>query len=125
MLLSLPLIKTEGTALYAAQKILSFCSAHYKEDLSIKRLSRELFLSESYITKTFSHKLGCSFREYINGLRIQDAKMLLQSTDMKIIDIMYTSGFNNQSGFNRVFLQETGLSPRAYRAALRKGIQKI
>ncbi len=115
LLLSMPLAETERTDLNAAQQILVYCSAHYTEDISIKSVANALYLSESYITKTFSRKLGCSFREYINGLRIADAKALLYTTDMKIIDIMYNCGFNNQSGFNRVFLSETGLSPRAYR----------
>ena len=112
---SLKLIKTESMDLNSAQQVLVYCSEHYREDISVKKVAEALYLSESYITKIFSGKLGYSFCEYINTLRISEAKKLLKNTDKKIIEIMYACGFKNQSSFNRVFYGETGVTPKEYR----------
>ncbi len=118
ILKSLKLVKTENTDVNSAQQVLIYCSEHYREDMSIKNVASALYLSESYVTKIFSGKLGCSFREYINTLRINEAKKLLRNTVMKIVEIMYACGFKNQSSFNRVFYEETGFTPKEYRRSI-------
>ena len=118
VLLSLRLVGTEGTDISTIQKILIYCSQHYTEDISLKMISQSIYVSQSAITKTFSNKLGCSFRDYINRLRISKAKYELENTDRKITDIMNQCGFQNQSSFNRVFLEITGTSPSQCRKAV-------
>lgn len=113
--LALTLSNIQETDLNIIQKILSYCSEHYKEDISVKSVSAALYVSESAITKIFSTKLGYSFREYINILRISEAKSLLKHSNKRIIDIMYECGFQNQSSFNRVFYNDCGLTPKEYR----------
>ena len=97
------------------QRILSYCTEHYKEDITGKDVAKACFVSESYITKIFAGKLCIPFRTYINQLRLSEAKKLLEHTDLKINEIMCASGFNNQSSFNRIFTEETGMTPRDYR----------
>ena len=120
LLISQPLDAVENMDISVAQKILQYCSEHYLEDLSVKQVAQSLHVSESCVTKTFSAKLNCSFRKYINTLRLADAKKLLRSTDRKIIDIMLACGFNNQSRFNSLFYEDTGLTPREYRMQQRR-----
>lgn len=111
----LELRKRENLDFSAMQLILMYCSEHFRENITAKNLAAALFLSESYISKIFSKKIGCSFRDYINTLRISEAKKLLKNTDTKITDIMYACGFNNQSSFNRIFYDYTGCTPYQYR----------
>lgn len=111
----LDLVDIAETDTETAQKILLYLSQHYKENLSIKSAASNLFISESYITKIFSELIGMPFRKYINILRISEAKKLLENTNMRIIDIMLECGYKNQSSFNRIFYEETGLSPKEYR----------
>ena len=116
MLLSFSLTTKQDTDFGIVQQILRFCSDNYQnEDISLALVSENLYVSSSYITKIFSSKLGCSFKEYINGLRIMQAKELLQNTEMKIIDIMCECGFKNQSSFNRIFVETCGMTPKEYR----------
>lgn len=96
-------------------EVLSYCAEHFAEDISITAVARSLHISESYVTKLFNTKLNSSFRNYVNQLRIMEAKKLLRSTSRSIVDIMLSCGFNNQSSFNRVFSQETGMTPRQFR----------
>ena len=109
-------LEAANTAGDATTQLLSYCADHYSEKITVKSTAQALFLSESYVSKIFSQKLGCSFREYINTLRIHKAQTLLQETQLQILQIMAECGFQNQSSFNRVFRQHTGLSPREYRA---------
>lgn len=120
LLLSQPLVAVENSDMSVLQKILQYCSEHYLEDISVKSVAEDLHVSESYVTKTFSSKLNCPFRKYINTLRLADVKKLLRSTDRKIIDIMLACGFNNQSRFNSLFCEDTGLTPRQYRTQQRR-----
>ena len=96
-------------------QILSYCAEHFTEEITVKALAANLYISESYASKIFSRQLGCSFREYINRLRVQRAQHLLENTQLRIGQIMTQCGFQNQSSFNRVFLQITGKSPRDFR----------
>ena len=109
------LIKTEKMAMTSIQNILSYCTDHYRENISIKKVASALYLSESYISKVFAGKLGCSFRSYINTLRIREAAKLLRTAENSVIDVMYASGFENQSSFNRIFFAEMGCTPSEYR----------
>ena len=104
-----------GSARGVTTQILAYCAEHYAEDISVKTLADALYVSESYVSKVFAQKLGYSFREYINALRVHKAQILLRETDRKILEVMTACGFRNQSSFNRIFREATGLSPREYR----------
>lgn len=98
-----------------AVKILEYCTEHFCENISVKSISEALYISQSYISKIFSNKLKCNFREYINILRIEKAKTMLETSDGKIVDIMLECGFENQSSFNRVFKDICDVTPNEYR----------
>ncbi len=115
LLLTIPTEPVNELDLELIQRLLKYCEEHYREDISISTISDTLHISESYVTKLFSARLDCSFRKYINRLRLTEVKKLLRSSEKSIVDIMLTCGFNNQSSFNRVFYEEIGCTPREYR----------
>lgn len=115
LLTQMPLDAVEELDTNTVQKLLLYCQEHYRDNISVTAATRALHISERYVTKIFADRQGCSFRKYINRLRVMDVKKLLQETDRTITDIMLACGFNNQSTFNRVFSEETGMSPRAFR----------
>ena len=63
----------------------------------------------------FKAMSGLSLRAYINALRIRDAVVYLENTDMPISEIAYTLGYEDSKYFSTVFLREKGCSPSAYR----------
>ena len=113
-----PLKDADHSSTDTVVKILEYCATHYTGDITVQEVSEALYMSQSQISKIFSHKLKCSFREYINLLRIGKAKELLADSRQKILDVMSACGFQNQSSFNRVFLEYCGVSPREYRQKL-------
>ena len=115
LLKQMPMEMVEQTDTNTVQKLLLYCQEHYKEPISVTTAAKAVHISERYVTKIFAQRQGCSFRKYINRLRIMDIKKLLQESDRTITDIMLACGFNNQSTFNRVFFEEVGISPREFR----------
>lgn len=113
---TMPLCHIESVSENMIKPILLYCSEHFADDdISIKKIADDLYISQSYVSKIFSFKLKYKFREYINTLRISYAKKLLLESDLKIVDIMLECGFKNQSSFNRIFSEICGSSPSEYR----------
>ena len=82
---------------------------------SYKEMAQLIFLSGASFCRLFKRVMGKTFSEYINALRIREAKRLLLVTNEKIINISTTVGYDNVTYFNKVFLRECGLSPGSYR----------
>jgi AraC-like DNA-binding protein len=71
--------------------------------------------SPSAFSRVFHRQTGMTFTAYVNGMRINRACRLLTTSDQPITDICFEAGFNNVSNFNRQFLSQTAMTPRAYR----------
>ncbi|GHU87307.1 AraC family transcriptional regulator [Spirochaetia bacterium] len=65
--------------------------------------------------RRFKKKTGMTFVEYLNSVRINNAKKLLQQSKMYVDDIAYECGFNSISFFNRKFKEQSGVTPMDYR----------
>ena len=121
ILLQVPTEPVEEKDTSTIQKIFLYCQNHYREDITVASVAKAVHISQSCVTKNLSARQGCPFRKYINSLRVAEVKRLLEETDRTVTDIMFACGFKNQSTFNRVFYEETGMSPRAYRNQVPQG----
>ena len=102
----------EGRAL---RSIVKWCSKNFKQDISLSILSDKLHLSKYYISHLFSDKLGISFTDYINSLRVSESCKMLRTRNMSITEIAYAVGFGTLRTFNRAFMKQMGISPSEYR----------
>lgn len=97
-----------------------------REDLSypykLEELAASINYSVPYFSSMFKKAVGESFVQYLTRLRIEQAKLLLLTTDHKTFEISESIGFENYRSFNRIFKKETGVSPSDYR---RQGTQSI
>ena len=96
-------------------KILKYISANYNQDLTLTSIAEQFYISPFYLSKIFKKSTNLSIVEYINSLRIREAKELLEHTSTKISDIAETVGFSSSSHFSRTFKLVTGLSPQQYK----------
>jgi AraC-like DNA-binding protein len=98
------------------RRVVSYCMQNFKSpDISLKKMSGDLNISESYISHFLADKLHTGFSTYINSLRVDNACTLLQETRLSITDIAYTCGYNNLRTFNRAFRKCKQKSPTEYR----------
>lgn len=89
---------------------------HFREQISLQSVADTFFVSASYLGKCLQKALGGSnFRQYLNELRIEEAKNLLQSTDKRIYEIAEETGFAESKYFISRFIDQTGMSPAEYR----------
>ena len=95
--------------------IVTFCTQHYNEDLSLALLEERLHLNKYYISHLFSKRLGLRFNDYVNSLRVSEACRYLAVTDLGITEISERVGFNTLRTFNRAFMKLHGMAPSEYR----------
>ena len=111
----LPMRGTNPEENQAIRSIVKYCSRNFTKELSLSLLEEELHLSKYYISHLFGEKLGISFNDYVNSLRISEACRLLRMSDMNITEIAGASGFGTIRTFNRSFIKQMGTSPSEYR----------
>lgn len=96
-------------------KIINYCQENFESDISIDKIAEEFDLSPGYISHIFSIRLKINFRLFINSLRIEKAKELINEGDMNITEIAFAVGFASLRTFNRAFYQLTQKTPREYK----------
>ena len=111
---------TDGDFYGLPFRAISYIQRHYLQPLSLEAVSRAVGVSRYSLSRLFSGGLHTSFCDYVNGLRVQRAQQLLDSTDLPVTQIAFDSGFDNPRTFNRAFLHVCGVTPREFRNAVRK-----
>ena len=97
------------------KKSMVYISQNFNKNITLEDTSNYVHLHPSYFSTMFKQSIGCSFKEYLNMVRIEESKRLLANTDYPIIDIAIASGFEDQSYFSKVFKKYTGLTPKQFR----------
>jgi two-component system, response regulator YesN len=99
-----------------------FVSRHYSEPgLSVGVAAERLLISESYLSKLIRRMLGTSFVDYLAEYRVERAKELLASSDMKGYEVAELVGYSDARYFASLFKRRTGTTPSEYRKSPRSG----
>lgn len=99
----------------------AYVKSHQKyldPNLSLESLSEELQMGTSSLSKMINTYGNTNFPDYINKLRVEEAKNLLSTTEFSsytIVSIGLECGFNSKSTFYTAFKKFTGVTPTAYR----------
>ena len=96
-------------------RLFLYLEEHYREELSLESISRELGFSQSYISHAIGSLPNLSLTDILAGIRVEEAKKLLRSTDKRISEIALECGFGTERSFHRAFKSQTGLTPTEYR----------
>jgi AraC-like DNA-binding protein len=99
--------KVEQMACLVAQR--------YREPLTVMEISDAVGLHPNYAMNLFKKAFGTTLIEYLTTHRVSHAQRLLVTTDEKIVEIAFGSGFNSISRFNEAFRRACGCTPREYR----------
>lgn len=103
---------------YLVNKALSYMKANYAEDLSLKNIADELYISTWYISKLLRKETGRTFIDILNEIRIQEAKKLLHEPKYKIYEVANRVGFTDVPYFTKLFKRIIGLTPMEFRNKL-------
>lgn len=109
-----------------AESIASWINDHYKEKVSLDRLSAELNLSKYYASHVFKEVTGFTVMEYVMGCRLNQVKYLLEmEPDLPLADVSRATGFESTAHFSRYFKEKVGVTPSRYRKIKRTGIMPV
>jgi two-component system response regulator YesN len=88
---------------------------HFAEDINRNDVANSVYLTPNYLSKLFNKETGLTIRDYINQLRIDEAKRQLNATSKAISMIAMDVGFENVSYFSTVFKKYCGCNPDTWR----------
>ena len=101
----------------ALQALMQAEQIHLDPDINLNRVARRMVKSTRDVSRAINEHTNGNFSQYVNGLRIAEACRLLRETKTPITQVVYASGFNTKSNFNRESLRVAGQSPSEWRAS--------
>lgn len=94
---------------------LLFIEEHYKEKIYLDDMAYLCNISSSYFSKIFKKETDYNFSNYINKVKVDYAKVILETTNDPIINISLDFGYDDCGYFIKVFKKNTGETPASYR----------
>ena len=106
----------EGTPL---AKVQDYVLAHVGEPFSVERLAEIAGTSPRSIARLFVKELGLTPHDFVENVRLDQARNLLEATDLALKAVAFDSGFAGPAQMRAVFQRRLGLSPQRYRENFR------
>lgn len=100
---------------FIVDKVTTYIKENYHQQISLATVAESLHLNYYYLSTVFNNHAKESFTDYVNKIRIQKAKELLQNSHLSIAEVSEAIGYTDQSYFGKVFKKFTGTTPSTYR----------
>jgi AraC-like DNA-binding protein len=102
-------------AAFSMEKVRDYLDSHFGEPLRAVKLAQFAEVSVATLSRHFKKTMGMGLENYLQNLRLEEAKRLLKTGSLPVSQITKTCGFKSGSYFARLFRQKTGLSPQQFR----------
>jgi len=110
-----PQIKEDKNAAYyynpEVDHAISFIQQNYTRKISLDAISREVNLSAGYLCRAFKAQVGTTITNYINTMRLEHAKKLLQKHECSVKEVALKVGFDDPLYFSRLFKKYYQIPP--------------
>lgn len=97
------------------QELMEYITHNYQEHITLEQAAEIMHMSPKYFSSFFSRTFLVSFVQFLNSYRIDQACILLKTTDMPVLQISFEVGFENISYFTKKFKELKNLTPKEYR----------
>ena len=102
-------------------EVFNYLGVHYiHSELKLEQLAKAFSQTERTVSALIHDRTKMTFKQYLNSIRINEAKRLLLETELSIKEITYEVGYTSPHSFRRVFKQFEGLSPSEFRDSCSK-----
>ena len=104
------------------EKLFVLNKIYRERDLNASKLANRVNTNTAYLSLVFNKYFNSTMPDFVNSLRVAEAKELLQKEDFDnytLEGIGYYVGFNSKSSFYRVFRKQVGISPNMYKDIIR------
>lgn len=98
-----------------ARRVAGYVQEHVYEQIRLDDLAQYIGNNVSYLSRMFKKDTGKTLNDYINEVKIEEAKRLLSATDRSIADIAMSLGYSTQPYFTTLFKKRTGMTPAEFR----------
>ena len=98
-----------------AQELRAYLDKHYREKFTLAELASIFYLNKEYMSKMFRREYGVRISEYVDFLKLEEAKRLLLEGDKTVSEITELLNFYDESHFNKKFKKSVGVSPKDFR----------
>lgn len=119
-------VSEEPDFLSAQQESSSMCRieeylrANYQQEITLQEIADRFYLSREHISRKFKQEYHETITDYITRIRMEKAKELLAKQQVKIYEVAYHVGYQNEKYFSKVFKKFIGQTPNEYRNAISK-----
>lgn len=103
----------------ALRDLQAWMADHLHADLSVEALAERMAMSPRNFARVFSREVGQTPARYVEALRLEAARRLLEQSARRLDAVAWQTGFGNADGMRRAFLRHLGITPDRYRAAFR------
>ena len=97
------------------QKGMLYIQNNFRNDIKLSDVAQNAEVTPAYMSSLFIKECGVNFKEYLNKIRYDYAKKLIEYSNMTITDICFESGFCDYANFERHFKEKFAMSPTQYR----------
>ncbi|MBR6729320.1 MAG: helix-turn-helix transcriptional regulator, partial [Clostridia bacterium] len=95
-------------------KAKQYIRQHYNEPLTLSTVAEQLGISEGHLSRIFRQSEGCGFSHFLLATRMEVAKNLLTTTNLKIYEVAQQVGYTNTEQFSKMFKKIVGITPKAF-----------
>lgn len=96
-----------------------YASAMFSESVTLADMARAACLSQNHLLRTFRQAFGETPHQFLTSRRLEEARRLLRGTDLSVIEICLSVGFESVSSFSTLFRKRFGISPSEFRSGKR------
>jgi AraC-like DNA-binding protein len=111
-----------GLAPHKLLQVRTFIDEHLAESIPVEKLAACVHMSTYHFARMFKRATGQPPHIFITGRRMHRAEELLRSSNLALIEIATSLGFQTQGHFTGVFRKHTGTTPRVYRMSAREAV---
>lgn len=104
-----------ATSTKIVRDALVYIKRHYNENISVADIAESINVSKSYLCDQFKKEQNSTIVNYLTKLRMERAKELLVSTNMKMYEISVEVGYNDYTYFSQIFKRYTGCTLSEFR----------
>ncbi len=97
------------------QTAVKFIEANYKNDVSLETVAYECGFSREHLSRLFKKEMSVCFQDYVLSVKLKNAKRLLATTELSVLQVALECGFNNSGYFSHIFKENSLISPSEYR----------
>ena len=113
------LVRRQPHADAVVRRAETFLAAHYQQPHAVAAVVKQCGIPERSLKRRFTTATGSTLITYVQNLRVEEAKRLLETEDRGADKIAALVGYENPAFFRRLFKRSSGLTPGAYRRMFR------